>query len=80
MICLGTTNNNRRLIYTFGTRIVTGKKQFEDRIHFTTKSLILTLDNNSGICVWADSFEKEDDISKIPIGVFYPPPRSKGIQ
>ena len=80
MICLGTTNNQRRLIYTFGTRVLAGQKQFGDLVEYKARALILTLDNNSGLCVWADSFEKEDsDISKIPIGVFYPPPRSKGI-
>ena len=66
MICLGTTDNSKKLVLTHGARVVAGCKQLDNTITYDNRALILTLDNNSGICVWSDCFtEERNDYTKV---------------
>lgn len=55
MICLGRINNTKRLIVTHGAKVIAGERN-------EGCGLILTLSNNSGLCLWSDTFN--DDLNE----------------
>jgi hypothetical protein len=56
MILLGTTVNCRNLIHSHGANLIFGAKQFEESVGNVPRALVMALDNNSGLCIWSDSF------------------------
>ncbi len=57
MICLGTSINCKNLIFSHGSNVLHGSKQYESQFGTVPRALVFALDNNSGLCIWSESFE-----------------------
>ncbi|EAS06246.2 WD domain, G-beta repeat protein (macronuclear) [Tetrahymena thermophila SB210] len=85
-ICIGNISSENELICKHYGNIVAFDKSYKNyyvgKVSGNIEYLTFTLDNNSGMSIYVPYFKTQEnlhDLSKIPISVFYPPPKSNNI-